>query len=150
LFYHYPREELIADGKVPWRDFIWQYNQPNGEMDDKEFNPIAKNCGPDLGDRTVPHDDDEDDRLHKRQRAPGILRRVSQWMDSHGRSRGRSLDWDHGSGWCKGESSRGKSRARQELSSPPSHVNNPKYEKRALRSLWQTKGSLDSEVLHVD
>jgi hypothetical protein len=21
LFYHYPREGLIADGKVPWKDF---------------------------------------------------------------------------------------------------------------------------------
>jgi hypothetical protein len=21
LFYHYPRDELIVDGKVPWRDF---------------------------------------------------------------------------------------------------------------------------------
>jgi hypothetical protein len=21
MFYHYPREELIANGKVPWRDF---------------------------------------------------------------------------------------------------------------------------------
>jgi hypothetical protein len=23
MFYHYPREELIEDGKVPWREFRW-------------------------------------------------------------------------------------------------------------------------------
>jgi hypothetical protein len=23
LFYHYPRDELLADGKVPWREFAW-------------------------------------------------------------------------------------------------------------------------------
>jgi hypothetical protein len=23
IFYHFPRKELIADGKVPWHDFAW-------------------------------------------------------------------------------------------------------------------------------
>jgi hypothetical protein len=23
LFSHYPREELIVDEKIPWRDFVW-------------------------------------------------------------------------------------------------------------------------------
>jgi hypothetical protein len=22
-FYHFPRDDLIADGKVPWREFSW-------------------------------------------------------------------------------------------------------------------------------
>jgi hypothetical protein len=25
LFFHYPRDELIADGKVSWRDFAWHF-----------------------------------------------------------------------------------------------------------------------------
>jgi hypothetical protein len=34
MFYHNPREELIADGKVPWREFVWHYGQP-GTVDRK-------------------------------------------------------------------------------------------------------------------
>jgi hypothetical protein len=31
MLYHYPRDELIADGKVPWREFSWQYGLPDGD-----------------------------------------------------------------------------------------------------------------------
>jgi hypothetical protein len=30
-FYHYPKHDLIADGKVPWHEFSWQYGMPDGE-----------------------------------------------------------------------------------------------------------------------
>jgi hypothetical protein len=30
MFYHYLREEPLADGKVPLREFPWQYGQPDG------------------------------------------------------------------------------------------------------------------------
>jgi hypothetical protein len=31
LFYHYPKE-LLAYGKVSWRDFEWQFGRPDGEL----------------------------------------------------------------------------------------------------------------------
>jgi hypothetical protein len=39
MFYHYPREVLIADGKIPWRDFNWQYGRAGGDLDDEELHP---------------------------------------------------------------------------------------------------------------
>jgi hypothetical protein len=39
MFYHYPREVLIADGKTPWRDFNWQYGRADGDLDDEELHP---------------------------------------------------------------------------------------------------------------
>jgi hypothetical protein len=27
LFYHHPREDLIANGKVPWKDFSWRFGR---------------------------------------------------------------------------------------------------------------------------
>jgi hypothetical protein len=33
LFYHYPWEQLIADGRIPWRDFFWQFGRVDGDLD---------------------------------------------------------------------------------------------------------------------
>jgi hypothetical protein len=118
-FYHYPREELIADGKVPWRDFIWQYGRPDGELNDCELLPHTRHCGPYLGPRHNFRDDDEEDREQKRPRTPSFMQRVSSWMDNHGRNRGRPSGRDHRSGWFKGESSHGKNRAQTDGSPPP-------------------------------
>jgi hypothetical protein len=35
LFYHYPREELIADSKAPWREFRWQFGRLDGDLDEE-------------------------------------------------------------------------------------------------------------------
>jgi hypothetical protein len=40
LFYHYPREELLADGKVPWRDFRWQWGRADGELGESDLHPL--------------------------------------------------------------------------------------------------------------
>jgi hypothetical protein len=45
LFYHYPREELIADGKVPWRGFAWQTSRMDGELNEDELHPPTRYCG---------------------------------------------------------------------------------------------------------
>jgi hypothetical protein len=94
-FYHYPREELVADGKVTWRDFSWRYGRPDGELDeDKDhFHPVTRHCGSDFHPRGHPRDDDEGDRGQKRQqvRAQGFLHRVTNWMDNRGMSKCRGL-----------------------------------------------------------
>jgi hypothetical protein len=45
LFYHYPRDVLLADGKVSWRDFAWQYGRPNGDIEDEALIPLTRSCG---------------------------------------------------------------------------------------------------------
>jgi hypothetical protein len=37
MFYHYPREELMADGKIPWRDFKWQLGRMDGDVNEEEL-----------------------------------------------------------------------------------------------------------------
>jgi hypothetical protein len=36
MFYHYPREELLADGKIPWREFPWRFRCPDGELQEED------------------------------------------------------------------------------------------------------------------
>jgi hypothetical protein len=38
MFYHYPRAELIEDGRVPWREFKWQYGRADGDLSDEDTN----------------------------------------------------------------------------------------------------------------
>jgi hypothetical protein len=47
MFYHYPHEKLIADGKVPWHDFNWQLGRTDGDLDEEEIHPHRANCDPD-------------------------------------------------------------------------------------------------------
>jgi hypothetical protein len=47
LFYHYPREELIAYGKVPWRDFSWQQGCPDGDLEEEDYHLLNSYCGRD-------------------------------------------------------------------------------------------------------
>jgi hypothetical protein len=35
LFYNYPCEELVVDGKIPWREFAWQRGRPDGEVEEE-------------------------------------------------------------------------------------------------------------------
>jgi hypothetical protein len=30
LFYHHPREDLIADGKIMWKEFAWRSGHADG------------------------------------------------------------------------------------------------------------------------
>jgi hypothetical protein len=34
MFYHFPHEDLIADGKRPWTDFCWQYGRADGDLEE--------------------------------------------------------------------------------------------------------------------
>lgn len=117
MFYHYPREELIADGRVPWRDFHWQYGRPDGDLDDADDRqPPQPRCRPDFEYRRHTRDDDEGDRDQKRQRSRGFISRMSGWIDGRGKNKERQPENDHGSGWYKGESSRGRQKTIPNLS----------------------------------
>lgn len=45
LVYHFPRDELITDEKIPWHDFKWQFGKADGELDEKELHPPTRVCG---------------------------------------------------------------------------------------------------------
>jgi hypothetical protein len=61
MFYHYPRE-LLADGKVPWREFPWQYGQPDGDDLSDDLQPPTRFCTPSEEGWWRRCDDDEGDR----------------------------------------------------------------------------------------
>lgn len=48
MLYHYPREELIQDDRVPWRDFHWQYGRADGDIDEEDLLPATDYCRPEL------------------------------------------------------------------------------------------------------
>jgi hypothetical protein len=91
MFYHYPREELIADGKVPWRDFSWQFGRADGDLDEEELHPPGSNCEPDEGRYHRHPRDVEDDHVRSRKRphSRGFFSRMSGCLDTRGRSRDR-------------------------------------------------------------
>jgi hypothetical protein len=68
LFYHYPRNELIVDDKIPWRDFRWQYGRADGELEEDELHPPSRFCGQDWRHSRRPPGDDNSDREYKRSR----------------------------------------------------------------------------------
>jgi hypothetical protein len=118
LFYHYPREELIADGKVPWRDFSWQYGRADGELQEEELHPPTRYCGQDWRrPRGPPPNDDDADRNHKRSRGRSFMDRMSRCMDDRG-SRERQRARTNASGWFGGESSHGRTRKLKEQTPP--------------------------------
>lgn len=123
LFYHYPWEELIADGRVQWRDFYWQHGQADGELDEEELHPPEDNCR--LDRQRFWHyrdDDDENDHGHKRSKGRGFMGRVSNWIDSKGKGRDRNTERDHGNGWYRGETSQGRTRSRQMGNTEPRYT----------------------------
>jgi hypothetical protein len=117
LFYHHPREDLIQDGKVLWRDFHWQYGKADGELVEEDIHPPTAVYGLDwLHPRRHPRDDDEDhDYNQRRSRTRGFLSYMSGCIDGRGRSNERLSLRGRGSGWYRGESSQGRTRA----ASPP-------------------------------
>lgn len=113
MFYHYPRDELLADGRVPWRDFTWELGRADGDLlDDDILPPPTRHCGEDRSTYWHPRDEDEDrDRdHHPRSRPRSILRKVSGCLEGRNRNKGHHTGRDQRSGWFRGESSRGKSR----------------------------------------
>lgn len=107
MFYQFPREELLADGKVPWRDFHWQFGRADGELEEDELlPPPTRFCCHDHDYPRHPRDDDDHDREHKRSRPREILRRVLGWIEGRGKPNSRCMISEHqGSGWYRGESS---------------------------------------------
>jgi hypothetical protein len=73
MFYHYPREELVVDGKIPWCEFSWQYGQPDGEGDIEEYQSPTRFCTPDDEHRWHRRDDDEGDRDRNKCKAHGFI-----------------------------------------------------------------------------
>jgi hypothetical protein len=48
MFYHHPREELITDGKVSWKEFAWRPRHADGELDEDDLHPNLQRCDKDL------------------------------------------------------------------------------------------------------
>jgi hypothetical protein len=136
-FYQYPCEDLLADGKTPWREFSWQYGQPDREVDDDDSQPPTRYCAPPAEPRWH-NRDDEEDRERNHCRSGGFLRKVSHWMDNRGRRANRPTDR------YRGEGRRHHTYGRN-ASPPPSRERLSPKERRSLRCLWQEKGSNNSE-----
>jgi hypothetical protein len=79
-FYHFPHDELLADDKVPWKEFTWYPGCPNGEVEEEEFNPPPRFCGQNSELRWRPDDDEDWDKDHKRGRSRGFMHKVSNWI----------------------------------------------------------------------
>jgi hypothetical protein len=138
-FYHFPHEELLADGKVSWQEFTWFPGCLDGKVVEEEFNPYPRFCAPSSEPRWRPNDVEDQDREHKRDRSRGLMQKVSTWIDNRGRSKNRSnTDGRHG-GWLVGESSRGRNVSGR-ASLPPTRNSPPADEHRAMQRLWQEKG----------
>jgi hypothetical protein len=107
LFYHHPHEELMADGKIPWRKFKWQLGHPDGDLIDEEdsLDPPTRLCDSRPEVRWHRRYDEGGDRDHKRPRPRSIMRCVSDWMDNRGKSINKHVEDHRGSGWYRGESS---------------------------------------------
>jgi hypothetical protein len=100
MFYHYPRQELIDDGKIPRREFVWRMGHP-----DEGAYPVTRLCDSGVEDRRHQRDDDDEDCEQKRPRACSIMRRISSWMEGRSKGRNRSVEGHRGSDWYRGESS---------------------------------------------
>jgi hypothetical protein len=137
LFYHFPREELIADGKVPWREFTWHYGRPDGEQRDLALQPGSVILG-------LNHID-----------GLGMMMRIGMGALSGIEVVESCIEWL--TGWTtvvgsrvgqqtvitvvgiEGESSHGRNQWHRDLSPAPSHGCSPFEERRALRELWRSK-----------
>lgn len=105
-FYHYPANELRGEGKIPLREFRWQFGQMDGEQEERNLQPLEQNCRTPNGLRRLRDDDNDEPRQDRRPLNKDIISRVSRWIDGRGRSRNREPERDRGSGWYRGESSR--------------------------------------------
>jgi hypothetical protein len=85
MFYHYLRDELLADVKVPWRDFSWQQGRPDGELEEEDLHPPNSFCGRDITPFRHRRDDEDMDREPKRQRGRSLFGKVSSWINNRSR-----------------------------------------------------------------
>jgi hypothetical protein len=107
MFYHYPRVELVADGKTPWRDFHWQH----GRLDEEDLHPPPiRSCDQEGRTPRGRSRDDDDNPDIMRHRARGFISHMYGYMDATGRSReiNNHTQRYRGSGWTQGESSQGR------------------------------------------
>lgn len=73
-FYHYPHDELLAEGKIPLREFHWNYGHMDGELDDDEPPTITYNCRT-LSANRRPRDDKDNDWNDRRPRTCDLISR---------------------------------------------------------------------------
>jgi hypothetical protein len=143
LFYRYLREDLVEDGKVPWKDFAWRPGHADGELEEDDLLPPTRNCGSELVPQRHHWDDDNEGSGDRgRHRPRGFMSRVSHWMDGRGKNKEPWVDRGRSRSWFRGESSRRRCKdGMNDASVPPSRASPDPDERRALRQLWQHKGS---------
>jgi hypothetical protein len=84
LFYHHPRNELLDEGKIPWREIHWQYEKANGELGEEDLHPHNRDCRAGwIPARRHSRDGDDDHEFdQKRPRSRGFLSRMSVCIDA--------------------------------------------------------------------
>jgi hypothetical protein len=128
----------VQDGRVPWREFMWQFGRVDGDLDEEDLHPPTWHCEQDPpSSRRRPRDDDDEGDYHKA-RPRSFMSKISGCMEGRGRSRERQQQRGRTVGWALGESSRGRTRKSREVSESPCHDFSPS-KRRALRGLWNDK-----------
>jgi hypothetical protein len=90
--------------------------------------------------------------VHSLMNQRSLQRRVSNWIDGRNRNRDPQSNRGRNRNWYRGDSSRGRNRDCIDLSLPPNQDSPSPDERRALRQLWQYRGSniLDGNIDSTD
>lgn len=63
LFFHQnPPDELHAKGRVPFREFVWEYGRADGDFDDEDHLQPPRHCNDGAEGRWDRREDDDEDR----------------------------------------------------------------------------------------
>lgn len=92
FFYQHPTDELRAEGRVPFREFVWEYGRADGDFEDEDPVQLPRHCN-DMNDRGwIPREEDDEDRDRGRRqsRQRDLVHRVTRCFDARGKHRGRS------------------------------------------------------------
>jgi hypothetical protein len=130
----YPREELLADGKVPWKEFAWQQGRMDGDLEEEELHPPTHYCGRELPHPGWHRDDEDEDRDPSGPRTRSFMGRVSSWIEGRGRGKEPRLKRGRSRNWFRRETSRRGMQGR-DSSTPPSRGSLAPDERRAVRQL---------------
>jgi hypothetical protein len=135
-FYHYPPEQLTAEGRVQLRDFRWFPGRPDGDVEEDFTQQVERYCRPIREPRRFNRDEDEEDGSMGRQRGRDVLGGVSRWFGSHRRESRDNADRrrrDHGDQYWRHVVTL------RSHSPPPNRGDSSSEERCQLRRLWREK-----------
>jgi hypothetical protein len=149
MLYHFPREDLVAGGKIPWWEFNWQFGRADRDLGEEVMHPLLDFVG------RLGHSSEGliEMMMTKTKSWGGSQHRdwLSREPEYRGRSRVHQADTRRGSGWHRGESYRGKGDRLQDNLFPSYWDDASGEEKRAMNLLWQEKnGTLETGSMGLD